>query len=564
MAHTICGIDVGAFSVKFAFLEVGFRTLSLRGLMETTVPAGDTPLLQRQMEAVREGLAQIGGEVTPYLAVAGDQLSVRVLELPFSDSRKIDQVVGYELEGQIVHAIEDVVFDHLVVGQRPEGATVLAAAARRDDLAALLAAAEEHGIHPRALFAAPLIYRTLLPAATDGAAAEAVPCEAILDFGHQRTNVCIVRAGDPIAARTIKRGGEQLTAAIAKAFNADVARAEQAKRNDAFLVSPGRPATTPLGVKLDTVLREALAPTVRELRQTLASFRASTRFEVDALLVVGGGGRLAGLLPFLEAELGIPARHPAIRAALASGGDRSADVAGEEGAAPEADAYAQAAAIAIAASRGTREIDFRRGPFVYRASFSALRQKAWHIAALGGALLLAGGIDVSARLSGLSAERKALDKDLKTATTELFGQPRDDAEQITQHMRRGFREEMAPVPKASAFDLLDQISRKMPPGVPRPSAAEAAKPAENPASKPDGGAPPPPSASGEIKLDVSELDIRPKKMFMKGTVDTAKAVDDIAAKLKEIDCVEEVNKGAITEVAGGAKQFTLNIGSKCP
>ena len=255
--------------------------------------------------------------------------------------------------------------------------------------------------------------------------------------------------GDPIAARTIRRGGEHLTAAIAKAFNADVERAEQAKRNDAFLVSPGRPATTPLGVKLDSVLREALAPTIRELRQTLASFRASNRFDVDALLVVGGGGRLAGLLPFLDAELGIPARHPAIRPALEAGGARSADVAGEEGAAPESDSYALAAAIAIAAHRGSREIDFRRGPFVYRASFSILRQKGLHMAALAGALLLAGGIDLGARYSGLTAERKALDKDLKTATQELFGQPRDDAEAITQLMKRGFREELAPVPKAT-------------------------------------------------------------------------------------------------------------------
>ena len=130
------------------------------------------------MDAVREGLAQVSGEVTPYLAVPGDQLSLRVLELPFSDSRKIDQVVGYELEGQIVHAIEDVVFDHLVVGQRPEGATVMAAAARRDDLAALIASAEDHGIHPRALFAAPLIYRTLLPAAVGGRRGDAVPGRA--------------------------------------------------------------------------------------------------------------------------------------------------------------------------------------------------------------------------------------------------------------------------------------------------------------------------------------------------------------------------------------------------
>jgi type IV pilus assembly protein PilM len=533
MAHTICGIDVGTYSVKFAFFEVGFRTHTLRGLLETAVPTGEAPLLQRQMDAVREGLGQVSSEVTPYLTVPGDQLSVRVLELPFSDSRKIDQVVGYELEGQIVNPIEDVVFDHLVVGQRPEGATVMAAAARREDLAALIAAAEERGIHPRALFAAPLIYRTLLPLAAEGAANGAAPCLAVLDFGHTRTNVCFVRSGDPIAARTIRRGGEHLTNAIAKAFNADFERAEQAKRNDAFLVSPGRPATTPLGVKLDSVLREALAPTIRELHQTLASFRASNRFDVDALLVVGGGGRLAGLLPFLEAELGIPARHPSIRPALESGGARSADVAGEEGAAPESDSYGLAAAIVIAANRGSREIDFRRGPFVYRASFSILRQKGLHIAALAGALLLAGGIDLGARYSGLTAERKALDKDLKTATQELFGQPREDAEAITTLMRRGFREELAPVPKASAFDLLDQISRKVP-------------------------------SADKIKLDIAELDIRPKKTFIKGTVDTAAAVDEMATKLKEIDCFDDVAKGSITEVSGGAKQFTLTISGKCP
>jgi len=563
MAHTICGIDVGAFSVKFAFLEVGFRSSTLRGLMETAVAGGDAPLLQRQMDAVREGLAQMSSEVTPYFAVGGDQLSVRVLELPFSDSRKIDQVVGYELEGQIVHAIEDVVFDHLVVGQRPEGATVLAAAARRDDLAALVAAAEERGIHPRALFAAPVIYRTLLPAAASADATGAIPCQAVLDFGHHRTNICFVRAGDPVLARTIRRGGEQLTAAIAKAFNADLARAEQAKRTDAFLVSAGRPATTPLGVKLDSVLREALAPTVRELRQTLASFRANNHFDVDSLLVVGGGGRLGGLLSFLEAELGIPARFLSARPALESGGEGSSDVGGAEGAPPEADSYALAGAIAVAAARGSREIDFRRGPFVYRASYSILRQKGWHIAALGAALLLAGGIDVGARYSSLSAERKALDKDLKTATQELFGQPRDDAEAIAQLMKRGFREELAPVPKASAFDLLDQISRKVPAGAPRPSSAAAAAAAAAP-KNPDGGAPATSSPSEGIKLDVAELDIRPKKTFIKGTVDTAAAVDEIAAKLKEIDCFEDVSKGAITEVSGGAKQFTLNIGAKCP
>ena len=206
---------------------------------------------------------------------------------------------------------------------------------------------------------------------------------------------------------------------------------------------------------------------------------------------------------------------------------------GEEGAPPESDANALAGAIVLGAKNGSREIDFRRGPFVYRASFSILRQKALHLAALGAALLVAGFIDVGAKHSNLVDERKQLDKDLKTATQELFGKPRDDAEEIARLLGRGYREELAPVPKASAFDLLDQISRKVPP-------------------------------ADKIKLDIGELDIRPKKTFIKGTADSGAAVDEIAAKLKEIDCFEDVTKGAITEVSEGGKQFSLTINSKCP
>jgi general secretion pathway protein L len=545
MAHLICGIDLGAFSVKFAFLEVGFRATTLRGFMETAVPTGDAPLIQRQAEAVREGFAQ-AREATPYFALPGDQLSVRVMQLPFADARKIDQVVGYELEGQIVHALEDVVFDHLIVAQGAEGSTVLAAAAKREDIAALIAATEAQGTHPRAIYAAPVVYRALLPKGTspavepeDGAAPP--PCRLVLDLGHARTNVCLVRDGETVYARTILRGGVHLTQAVSKAFEADFSRAEQAKRSDAALLPPGTPAPSPLAAKLDTVLREALGPFVRELRQTLASFRGAVKAEVGDVLVTGGTGRLRGLLPFLEAELGLPVHYLAIRpvlgqaAKVAATGDITDD-ASEDPAltfADESESHALAAAIALSASRGSKEIDFRRGPFVYRASFSVLRQRAGHVAGLVAAILFAAGLDIYAKKSNLGDEQKDLAKQLKTATAELFGAPRDDAREITQLLKKGFREDLAPLPKATAYDLLDQISRRTPP-------------------------------ADKVKIDVAELEIRPKKTYIKGTVDSAAAVDELAGKLKEIECFEDITKGAITEVSGGAKQFTLTIASKCP
>jgi Tfp pilus assembly PilM family ATPase len=542
MAHTICGIDLGAYSIKFVMLEVGFRHTQLRSRLETPVPAGEAPLIDRQVEAIRQGLMQLSAEATPYLAVPGDLLSIRVLELPFTDPRKIDQVVGYELEGQIVPPLEDVVFDHMVVRAGEGGSTVMAVAARRDDIGQLITGleAQGRGTAPRALYAAPLIYRALAPGLTDALQSEdataaggeepvTAPCYAILDLGHQRTNLSILRDEQGLYARTITRGGAHLTSALAAALEVPPARAERMKETEAALLLPGIPPFSPAAAKMDAALRTALTPLVREIRQTLASFRATAKSTVGTLFLTGGTSRLRGLGAFLESELGLRVRF--LPVGLPGGAPAAADSEFEEP--DEPSSYALATSIAIAGSRGAKEIDMRRGPFVYRASFSVLRQKALHLGLLAAGVVAALVLDVGAALTNLGSERKDLDQQLKTATTELFGAPRTDAKAVTQLMKKGFKEDLAPIPKATAFDLLDQISRRIPPG-------------------------------DKVALDVTELEIRPKKTFIKGTVDSAAAVDEMSAKLKEIDCYEEISKGTITEVSGGAKQFSLNITAKCP
>ena len=54
MAHPICGIDVGAFSIKFVVFEIGFRQTVFRGAFEEMINEGPAPLMERQVEALRE------------------------------------------------------------------------------------------------------------------------------------------------------------------------------------------------------------------------------------------------------------------------------------------------------------------------------------------------------------------------------------------------------------------------------------------------------------------------------------------------------------------------------
>src|SRR5688500_8785970 len=217
--------------------------------------------------------------------IPGVLCTLRVLDLPFSDERKIDQVVGYELEGQIVHALSDVVYDYRVLETPgPEGTAVLAVAARLDDVGGLLAEAGAQGVEPRSLFAAPLVYQALL-ADPGQPAADEVPigCRVVLDIGHLRTNVCILNGGEAVSARTILRGGAALTQAIAQAYRCDEAMAEDVKLSRAVLASGSHPASNADELRIDAALKEALIPLLRDVRQTLASVRGRLRAPIESV-----------------------------------------------------------------------------------------------------------------------------------------------------------------------------------------------------------------------------------------------------------------------------------------
>ena len=544
MAHTITGIDLGSWSVKFSVFDVGFRRVRLNTSFEELVPPGEAPLAERQAEALRAGVARLPSQSTIHMALPGEMLALRVLDLPFSDARKVEQVVGYELEGQIMHDLSEVVMDHVILSaaktgeSEPAGSRALAVAARTEAVAAFLASLKQCGVEPRTLYPTPVVYHSLLAEERTSAETATAGFRLFIDVGHQRSQLCFLRGDEAVFGRTSSHAGEELTLALVRASGNKWtwAQAEQAKQTHGCVPSRARPPATSVQQQLGAVLQEALAPFLRDLRQTLASFRAQNKEPVETILLAGGGSRLQGLAEFLQEELGIPTSlWPAPPApALAEGVDEveAIPVIDEEGSTQRA-RLAWSSALAWAGARGHRELDLRRGPFQYRANFSVMRQKAAHLALLVGAVLACAAVDGTIALRRLSSEQQQLKERLRLATKELFGEARSDATEVTAALKRSFRDEMAPLPRVTAYDLLDRISRKMPP-------------------------------ADQVAIDVQDLEIKSKKTSIKGTVDSAASLDDVVAKLKELDCFEEINKGPLTEVSGGAKQFRLPINSKCP
>ena len=537
MGHTITGIDLGSWSVKFTVLEVGFRRTRVVANDEEKLPVDERPLAERQLEALRQGVSRLPSGTMAYVALPGEMLTFRVLDLPFADAKKIEQVVGYEMEGQMIHELNDVLLDHAVLSARGRpiegdaGCRAMVVAARIEEVRAFLESMLANGIDARALFAAPLLYRPQTPAvALDEAP---LGCRVIADIGHRRTNLCFVVGDEAVFARTLLHGGEEITKSLLRASNGSwtYAQAEEGKAQIGFVANRQRPAANNVESRVDVIVRDALAPLLRDLRQTLVSFTSKDKAVVEEILLAGGGGRLTGLAGYLQDELAIPIRPLFEPPEPKEGPD--GELIPSLAAEPDADRFALAHAIAQAGARGRGEIDLRRGEFQYKASFSIVRQRASHLLVLAASLVACVGIYGTMTLRRLSAEQNVLKAQYQAAAKELFGDTRMEASAVSAALKRNLQDDMLPIPKATAFDLLDAISTHMP-------------------------------AADKVTIDIENLEIRPKKTLIKGTIDSAAAVDEIVAELKKIDCFGDIAKGPITEVSGGAKQFSLTIASKCP
>jgi type IV pilus assembly protein PilM len=551
MAHKILGIDLGAYSVKVAELEAGFRQSQLVGFYERTLlPANEGESeLQRAARTLASLISDEKLEAEMVATTLGGEATLRLLSLPFGDRKKIEQVLGYELESQILGEVEGLVIDFVIAGAGPNGTNVIAVAAPKDDVKARIDALAQVRAEPRVVGAAALSFAALRGHSFE-VGADAAP-QMVIDVGHRHTHVCVLGHESVLFARTIPRGGEDVTRAIIDGFKMSEADATTAKHNQAFILGAGGVAETPAHRRVDQTVREAVRPLVRELRQTLAAYRAGGGGAPSGILLTGGGARLRGFAEHLEAELGMPVGRlqlrapaddpfvaPELRVSLPDG--QSVEDAAST-ALPS-----QALGLALAAAAPVPQVNLRKGELSYRSDFSYLRGKAGWLTVAVMAVLLCAALNAVAALRGSRKEAEGLELQLKRATRELFGEEKLDGAAVSEELRAGPKGGAPPVPTLSAYDVLDEISRHVP-------------------------------AADKGKLDVLELDIKPRKTYLKATAESVQQIDDLQAALEKIDCFEKIERGKISSTtvppsgdnpdkskSQEEKQFTFTINTTCP
>ena len=527
MAQKILGIDLGARSVKAVLLESTYRGFTVRDHGAAVVPPGEGPPLARQVAALEALIESRGWRFgDTVVALPGTGLSSSLVTLPFTDLRRIEQTVPFELEGQLPFDLAAVAWDWQPLGAREGRSDLYVGVARREELAALLAALAPLGVDPRAVLPPGPAYAALVAAGAAGPHPLPEPgldpaAELIVDLGQERTSLCLVAGGACEQARTFPFGAALLARALARDLSCSEVQAHELLAAEARRspLSPGL-ASLAADPRAAEALRRSLGSLVREVRATLRAWRARVgpRRVVRAHLC-GELGRLPGLPEHLGAEVEGPV------APLALSGP-----AGEAVPAAEAPALALALALALRGHQGGRapRLNLRRGDLAFTRDFEHLKGRVLRLGVYAALLVLLAAASAGAKVFALARQEAALDRALCDAEQKLIGRCFPSFEEA-QSVLRG-RGAASGLPRVSAVDLLSELSDRIPP---------------------------------EVKVRFEKMDVTRDKLHLEGATDSAESVDRLVGGIKGSRCFSDARSGSARRRSDGKFEFSIVGGLTC-
>jgi general secretion pathway protein L len=453
------------------------------------------------------------------VSLPGTTLATHPIALPFSDQKKIESTLAFEVESQLPYDLDDAVFDHQISSTDEKGAQLVVGVARKAELAPVLAALKDVKLDPRIVTHAGLTYQNLL-ATLPASLVEGDAQVAILDLGHERCSLAIGKPGGAVeTARTFAGGGAALTRALSNEFKISLADAQAWKEEHGAV---GAEVVGSEAERAAGAFMRALQPVLRDLRSTLKSSGARSRKPVGLVLLCGGTSKLKGLPEQLGRDLGVPCRLLELPA-------ETRDVLGV-GRQETAQAYALALRGSASGAKAPR-FNLRRGEFSFKSDFDFASDKLGQIGAFAlvlFVLLIASSI---VRNSVLERREKQVDAVLCDVTQRILGKCEKDFT-VALSLLRGQESPAAGIPSRSATNLLAERTTHIPP---------------------------------DMNVTFDQVNIDFDKITLRCETDSSKQLDDLIAALKTYECFREIDEGRVEKNKDGTKVTSrLAIEVACP
>ena len=296
----LLSLNLGMQTVSLAEFEVlpggglkmvGFEKAEL--IIDPSADATRPMQIETVAKELREALKAKPGK--PVNACLPSQaVFARFLKLPGATPEDVESIVGFEAQQNIPFPIEEVVWNHQIMGdRRDESWDVAIVAIKTEQLTEVLDAAKRGGLSARNVDVAPMAlynaYRYNYP--------EIEECALLIDLGARTTNL-IFSEQDRVLTRTIPIGGNSISAAIAKEFEQDITLAEKMKIEKGIVGLGGAYADPedPTEARMSKVIRNTMTRLHAEIARSINFYRSSHGGSTPQRVFLCGG---CTPLPFL-------------------------------------------------------------------------------------------------------------------------------------------------------------------------------------------------------------------------------------------------------------------------
>ena len=272
-------LNLGMQTVSLAEFEVlpegGLKMIGFARSELILDPAADAtrPL---QIETVAKELREVlktkaGAAVNACLP--SQSVFSRFLKLPGATPQDVESIVGFEAQQNIPFPIEEVVWNHQIMGdRRDENWDVALVAIKTEQLNEVLDAAKRGGVSVENVDVAPMAlynaFRYNYPDVEESA--------LLIDLGARTTNLIFSENGRAFS-RSIPIGGNSMSAAIAKEFEQDITLAEKLKIEKGLVGLGGAYADPedPVEARLSKVIRNTMTRLHAEIARSVNFYRST-------------------------------------------------------------------------------------------------------------------------------------------------------------------------------------------------------------------------------------------------------------------------------------------------
>ncbi|MBI1908901.1 MAG: pilus assembly protein PilM [Deltaproteobacteria bacterium] len=529
MAQKILGIDIGSYSVKIAEIERAYKGFELVNFYERVVAYNEVLSPEEAIAATLQKLVD-DFSLKPDIVLAslpGSLVATRLLELPFSNPKKIDTTVEFEMEGYLPFSLEDLLIDYHILKSAKNLSSILVAYGKKTDFVKFLSIFKDLEFEPRFIGCEPVELGNLLKLGL----AQPEGAYAIINIGHLKTEVSLFVGPTLRYTRTVMTGGKAMTEEIAKTLSVPYEEAEKIKIELGQL-SENMEGLDAMGQKVGGAIRKVMEGLLVELKQTFLAFEEMGGETVQALYLCGGTSRLPGIDQFLSFRI---RKNVSFLDPLDFPFNRLSD---SNWCRPLVSTALSYALRAVFPSGGFPDVQFRRGEFAYRGDVEDLSKVVKQTGFLLAGLILFALVNfllsyslLQSRVSGVRKEvSKLVTEKLPDTPKKMVERPQSAISvlngkiQEVRDKKRRLEEETS----LSVLKLLKEISTVIP-------------------------------EKANLVVDMDNLNIVSNKIRLQGRTNSFESVDKLKESLSRSPLFKNVTTGNVKKGVKDEIKFDLSL-----